>query len=68
MNFFAELIQGMNCTQKNPHVFLTGIHFPAWFTEQTHKSQRSPAGELEEAAYTYTNAQKRTQNYSSSLG
>lgn len=46
-------------------VFLTGIHFPVWLTELTHKSQHGLTGELEEAAYAYTNTQKRSQNYSS---
>lgn len=36
---------------KNNNVFLSGIHFPAWFAEQTQNPEYGPAGELEEAAY-----------------
>lgn len=55
---------------KNNNVFLTGIHFPVWFAEQTQNPPYGPAGELEEAAYAYhqRTEEMRQQNCSSSLG
>lgn len=54
---------------KNNNIFLSGIHSPVWFAEETQKPQYGPAGELEEAAYaTLTHTKEmRWQNCSSSL-